>query len=84
LLPYSAAWDQIQVGDTKVDARRKCPEKHQERHYAKGEFYYDDHFYGFWKMLIEYDSSERVQAKRFSLCIGAKEFYKVYYYGTDG
>jgi hypothetical protein len=81
LLPYPAAWDQIQVGDSQTDAVRKCPDKHQEFHYAKGNFYYDNHFYGFWSMYIVYDSANKVQAKRFTLRIGTKEIFHDFRYG---
>jgi hypothetical protein len=86
LLPYNTAWDQIHVGDTRSDVDRKCPDKQNASFNERGDNYYDERFYGYWKMYIEYDASSKVCAKRFWLYIGKRypsRLYKVFTYGAD-
>jgi hypothetical protein len=83
LLPYNAAWDQIHVGDTEAEAARKYPGIHQELHSEKGDFCFDEHFYGSWTMQIVYDASDKVREKRFILRIGTKQNFKAFFYGED-
>jgi len=83
VLPYSSTWDQIHVGDTEAEAARKCPGIYQELHDVKGDLCYDEHFYGSWTMQIVYDGNDKVREKRFTLRIGTKKTFKVFFYGAD-